>query len=465
VRLTGLTADTSVPTEGASRMTDQMTDRPNQIMDRPEWMSDDFRTPEAEMVEKGEGVPAADQLAIDEINPLNAHLFKENRWHDHFARLRAEDPVHFNELETAGRYWSVTKYEDVRAVDGDWESFSSSHGITLGQRVDQMIPLEDRQTTPFISMDPPRQTEQRKTVRGISAPSSLRNLDDQIRERTVTVLDSLPEGETFDWVDTVSVELTTLLLATLFDFPLEDRRKLTRWSDIVFAVPQPGGIVETQAQKGDELMECVAYFERLWEERRVNPGHDLVSMLVHGEATKDMPTMSHLGNLLLLIVGGNDTTRNTMSGSVYGLNKFSDQYDKLIADPGLVPKMVPEIIRWQTPLSYMRRTATRDTELRGKQILKDDQILMWYVSANRDEDVFDNPDAIDIDRPNAERHLSFGYGVHFCMGSRLAELQLRILWEEILGRFERIEVQGEPERTLSSFVKGYTRLPVRVTRK
>ncbi len=299
----------------------------------------------------------------------------------------------------------------------------------------------------------------------MSAPSNLRNLEPLIRERTVAVLESLPEGETFDWVDTVSVELTTLMLATLFDFPLEDRRKLTRWSDIVFAVPEPGGIVETQQQKIDELLECVAYFERLWDDRRENPGSDLVSMLVHGEATKDMPTMAHLGNLLLLIVGGNDTTRNTMSGSVYGLNTFSDQYDKLIADPGLIPAMVPEIIRWQTPLSYMRRTANLDCEIGGKTILEGDQVLMWYASANRDEDVFTDADVIDIERPNADRQLSFGYGIHFCMGSRLAELQLRVLWEEILQRFERIEVQAEPGRTFSSFVHGYTDLPVTVTRR
>jgi cytochrome P450 len=256
------------------------------------------------------------------------------------------------------------------------------------------------------------------------------------------------------------------MLATLFDFPMEDRRKLTHWSDIVFAIPEPGGIVESHEQRLEELMECVAYFERLWEDRRENPGHDLVSMLVHGEATKDMPTVDHLGNRLLLIVGGNDTTRNTMSGSVYGLNKFPDQYDKLIADPSLVPRAVPEIIRWQTPLSYMRRTATRDTELGGKQILKDDQVLMWYLSANRDEDVFGHDaDRIDVERHNADRHLSFGYGVHFCMGSRLAELQLRILWEELLARFERVEVQGEPTRTFSSFVNGYQSLPVTVTRR
>jgi cytochrome P450 len=435
------------------------------IDETSDFLDADIRTPEMEMAELGADVVDAADLALEDINPANPHLFKDDRWHDHFARLRAEDPVHLNELESSGRYWSITKYDDVRAVDGDWQTFSSARGITLGLRPSPGVDAVLERLTSFISMDPPKHTDQRKTVRAVSAPSSLRNLEPQIRERTIDVLDSLPEGETFDWVDTVSIELTTLLLATLFDFPLEDRRKLTRWSDIVFAVPEPGGVVETQQQKIDELMECVAYFEGLWAERRETPGFDLVSMLANGEATKDMPTMAHLGNLLLLIVGGNDTTRNTMSGSVYGLNKFPDQYDKLVADPGLVAKLVPEIIRWQTPLSYMRRTATRDCEIRDKEILEGDQILMWYLSANRDEDIFDNAEAVDLERPNADRHLSFGYGIHFCMGSRLAELQLRVLWEEILERFERIEIQDQPERTFSSFVHGYTSLPVTVTRR
>ncbi|MBN4059553.1 cytochrome P450 [Acidimicrobium ferrooxidans] len=425
----------------------------------------ELRTPEQEQAEFGAEVPAADELELHEINPVNAYLFQQDRWQGHFARLRAEDPVHFNEIQTAGRYWNITKYDDVRTVDGDWQTFSSAEGIALGLKKGSPEPEGPGRSVSFIAMDPPEQTAQRKTVRSVAAPGNLRNMEPLIRERTVQVLDSLPEGETFDWVDTVSIELTTMMLATLFDFPFEDRRKLTRWSDIVFAIPEPGGIIESHEQRVAELLECVTYFERLWEERRENPGNDLVSMLVHGEATKDSPTSEHLGNLILLIVGGNDTTRNTMSGSVYGLNKYPEQYDKLIADPTLIPKMVSEIIRWQTPLPYMRRTATRDTELGGKQIKKDDQVLMWYVSANRDESVFgDNADDIDIERENADRHLSFGYGVHFCMGSRLAELQLRILWEEILQRFERIEVQAEPERTLSSFVRGYTYLPVRVFR-
>ncbi|MEC7531181.1 MAG: cytochrome P450 [Actinomycetota bacterium] len=426
-----------------------------------------IRTPEMEMAEIGAVVPSADELTIDQINPHNPYLFLEDRWQDHFARLRAEDPVHLNELETSGRYWSVTKYEDVRAVDGDWETYSSAKGITLGLK--EIATAEENEgqvgIQTFIAMDPPEHTAQRKTVRSVSAPSNLRNIEPMIRERTAELLDSLPEGESFDWVDTVSIELTTLMLATLFDFPMEDRRKLTRWSDIVFAIPGPGGVVETQQQKIDELLECVDYFDGLFKLRRENPGFDLVSMLANGEATKDIPMVEQLGNLLLLIVGGNDTTRNTMTGSVYGLNKFPDQYDKLLAKPNLISNLVPEVIRWQTPLSYMRRTANHDTELGGKQIKKHDQVLMWYLSANQDEDVFENAHVLDIERHNADRQLSFGYGIHFCMGSRVAELQLRILWEEILQRFKRIEIQEEPERVFSSFVHGYSKLPVTVTRK
>ena len=426
-----------------------------------------YRTPEQEQADKGAGVAPADELALADLNPLNAHLFRENRWQRTFERLRAEDPIHLNEIETAGRYWSVTKYEDIKAVSSDWQTFSSAHGITLGFR-----PGTEPDTfrlgngPPFISQDPPTQTEQRKTVRPAVAPRNLAKLEPLIRERTCQVLDALPEGETFDWVDTVSIELTTLMLATLFDFPLEDRRKLTRWSDIVFAIPEPGGVVESMEQKRDELFECLQAFSQLWDERRENPGDDLVSMLAHGEATRDMSAAQHLGNVLLLIVGGNDTTRNTMSGSVYALTHlFPDQFAKLAAEPGLMKNAVSEIIRWQTPLSYMRRTATRDCEFGGREIRRHDQLLLWYVSGNRDEDVFEDADTLDITRANASRHLSFGYGIHFCMGSRLAELQLRVLWEEILERFARIEVQEEPTRTFSSFVKGYTRLPVKVTRR
>lgn len=427
----------------------------------------EYTTPEQEQAQKGANIPDVNDIAIEDINPLNAHLFSENRWEGFFERLRKEDPVHLNEISTAGRYWSLTKYKDIKAVDADWKRFSSAQGITLGFKIGDELPAGafTGSGPAFISQDPPGHDDQRKTVTGVTAPSNLAKMESLIRERTCNVLDSLPENETFDWVETVSIELTTLMLATLFDFPLEDRSKLTRWSDVVFAIPEPGGIVETQEEKRQEFMECVAYFSRLWEERKENPGDDLVSMLVHGESTKHMQAAEHLGNLLLLIVGGNDTTRNSMSGSVYALNKFPEQYDKLIAAPELIPKFVAELIRWQTPLAYMRRTANEDCEVGGKLIKKDDQVLMWYASGNRDEDVFENADELDIERPNSRQHLSFGFGIHRCMGNRLAELQLKILWEEILVRFEKIEVQDEPDRTFSSFVKGYTSLPVKVKRK
>jgi cytochrome P450 len=281
-----------------------------------------------------------------------------------------------------------------------------------------------------------------------------------IRERCGRILDSLPREETFNWVDLVSIELTTQMLATLFDFPFEERRKLTRWSDVATAAP--GTIIESEEERRVELLECLEYFSRLWAERKENPGSDLISMLAHGEATKNMQPYEFLGNLILLIVGGNDTTRNSISGGVLALNRFPQEYDKLRGDLSLIPNMVAEIIRWQTPLAYMRRTANEDTEIGGKQILKNDQLLMWYVSGNRDERVFEDSDRLIIDRPNARKHLSFGFGLHRCMGNRLAEMQLRIIWEEIMKRFSKVEVVGEPERTFSTFVKGYTNLPVRV---
>jgi cytochrome P450 len=299
------------------------------------------------------------------------------------------------------------------------------------------------------------------------APANLANFEPLIRERTQRVLDSLPHGETFDWVDKVSIELTTMMLATLFDFPFDDRRKLTRWSDVATAIPadehEDGSVIATEEQRRAELFECADYFTRLWNERvNAPPKTDLISMLAHGQATRNMDRMEFLGNLILLIVGGNDTTRNTMTGSVLALNQNPAEYAKLKANPGLIEPMVSETIRWQTPLAYMRRTAVEDVEMHGQTIRKGDKVAMWYVSGNRDETEIDRPDAFIIDRARPRHHLSFGFGIHRCVGNRLAELQLRVLWEEILKRFDTIEVMGPPKRVLSSFVKGYETLPVRI---
>ena len=405
-------------------------------------------------------IPDPYSIPLHEINPISPRLFQENKLWGYLKRLREADPVHLNELPETGRYWSLTRYADIKAVDSDHARFSSAHGITLGLPVGQPLPEGAPGIEMFIAMDPPRHDVQRSTVAPVVGPRNLHEMEPLIRARVGEILDSLPRDETFDWVDRVSVELTTQMLATLFDFPFEERRKLTRWSDVATAAP--GTIVESEEARRTELLECLDYFNRLFAERRGKPGNDLISMLANGEATRDMKPFEFLGNLILLIVGGNDTTRNSISGGVLALNQFPDQYDKLREDVSIIPNMVSEIIRWQTPLAYMRRTAGEDTEIGGKAIRKNDQILMWYVSGNRDESVFERADELIIDRPNARQHLSFGFGLHRCMGNRLAEMQLRVLWEEIMRRFHRIEVVGEPKRTLSSFVKGYTELPVRV---
>jgi cytochrome P450 len=376
-----------------------------------------------------------------------------------FARMRKEDPVNWCPDSPYGPFWNVTTYKDIMTVDTTHGVFSSEGGITLADQD------EDFQLPMFIAMDPPKHDLQRKTVQSIVGPDNLKTFESLIRSRTATIFDSLDISQPFDWVDNVSIELTTMMLATLFDFPFEDRRKLTRWSDVATGRNNPD-IVTTEEQWRGELLECLGYFTRLWNERvNADPKGDLVSMLAHGEHTRDMTPQEYLGNLLLLIVGGNDTTRNSMTGGVYAMSKWPEQWDKLKADPALVPSAVSEIIRWQTPLAHMRRRALQDFELNGKTIRKGDKVLMWYASGNRDETQYSNPDVLWIERPMVRRHLSFGFGIHRCVGNRLAELQLQVLWEEILARFEKIEVLGEPERLPNSFVKGYTKMMVRVTPK
>jgi cytochrome P450 len=396
-------------------------------------------------------------MPLEAINPADPARFQTDTFWPFFERLRKEDPVHFTPDSDWGPYWSITRFDDIVAVDTNHQVFSSdAHlgGITVRDMdKDFTLPM-------FIAMDPPKHDVQRKTVSPVVSPASLMRLEPVIRERAAALLDSLPIGEEFNWVDKISIELTTQMLATLFDFPWEDRRKLTRWSDVATAIPGTG-IVETEDQRRAELLECLEYFTRLWNERvNSEPGNDLISMLAHGEHTRNMEPMEYLGNVILLIVGGNDTTRNSISGGLYALNQNPDQYDKLRADPSLIPNMVSEIIRWQTPLAHMRRTAVADFELGGKTIKAGDKVVMWYVSGNRDDSVIANPDAFIIDRERARHHMSFGFGIHRCVGNRLAEMQLRIVWEEILKRFPRIDVVGEPTRVFSSFVKGYETLPV-----
>ena len=400
---------------------------------------------------------------LEDFDVGNPELFRDYTFWPYFERLRKEAPVHYSRGGLFGPYWSVTKYNDIMDIETNHAVFSSAAALGGISIRDQ--PMEFRRTS-FIAMDQPNHGPQRKTVAPMFTPTHLDELATNIRKRSAEVLDHLPRNETFDWVDKVSIELTTQMLAVLFDFPWEERRKLTRWSDVSTTIPGAGGVVPTEAAKQAELLECAEYFGRMWDERaKQPPKSDLLSMMAHSPATRHLREQNpenFLGNLTLLIVGGNDTTRNTLSGSIVALNENPDQYKKLRENPELIESFVPEVIRWQTPLSHMRRTALQDIEFRGKQFKKGDKVVMWYVSGNYDEDVIENPEAFIIDRKRPRTHLSFGFGIHRCVGLRLAELQLRIIWEEILKRFDRIEVVGEPKRPYSSFVKGYETLPVRI---
>jgi cytochrome P450 len=400
-------------------------------------------------------------MPLEDINLADPELWRTDTVWPYLERLRKEDPVHLHPAHhhPDGAFWSITKYADIMAVDINHEVFSSEPSITI------FDPKEDFTLPMFIAMDPPKHDVQRKTVSPIVSPANLHLMEPLIRSRITKTLDELPIGEPFDWVDRVSIELTTQMLATLFDFPWDERRKLTRWSDIATAGPESGLFVteDYETERRTELFGCVDYFTRLWNERvNAPPKGDLISMLAHGEATRNMDRMEYLGNLLLLIIGGNDTTRNTMTGSILAMNQNPDQLRKLRENPSLIPSMVSETIRWQTPLSNMRRTATQDFELGGKLIKKGDKVLIWYASGNRDEEAIENPEAYIIDRERPRNHLSFGFGIHRCVGNRLAELQLRILWEEILPRFPEIQVLEDPQRVPSVLIRGYSSMPVMI---
>jgi cytochrome P450 len=385
--------------------------------------------------------------------------------------MRAAGQLHWIPESPFGPYWAVVGHKAIQHIEALPETFSSSWehgGITILERPDDAqlaeMGVERRELPMFIAMDRPQHTGQRRTVAPKFTPTAITEMEAEIRQRTGEVLDRLPRGEVFDWVDTVSIELTTGMLAILFGFPWEDRRLLTFWSDWA-GDTELGAVRALDETRWGILQEMAAYFQTLWIERTMDkePGNDLISMMIHSPAMNQMSPEEFMGNLVLLIVGGNDTTRNTMSGIIHALDKYPDQRKLYEENPDLIPNAVQEILRMQVPLAHMRRTCTEDTEVFGQTIKKGDKVVLWYISANRDEEVFENADKLDITRENARRHLAFGYGIHRCVGARLAELQLRVLLEEMHKRRMRVHVAGDVERVRANFVHGFRKLEVEIT--
>jgi cytochrome P450 len=396
------------------------------------------------------------------IDVSDPGLYQDDTWRPLFARLRQDDPVHFCPASPFGPYWSVTRYDDIFQVELDHENYSSSSELGGTQIADQP---KGQEIANFLRMDPPSHTAHRRTVAPIVGPSNLVNLESLIRKRTSDVLDALPRNETFDWVARVSTDLTNRMLTTLLDFPWADREKLTWWSDVAIAnVHSPDAVVGSEDERFAELAKMGEYFRKLWDARAAAPpAFDLISMLAHAEATRHLRAREFIGTMALLIVGGNDTTRNSMTAGLMALVDNPDQFDLVRCRHDLIPSLVSEIIRYHTPVLHMRRTARNDVELAGHRIAGGDKVVVWYISGNRDEGKIERADEFIIDRNKPRQHLAFGAGIHRCVGDRLAEQQIRILWEEILRRDLRFEIVGPPKRLYSNFIRGIRSLPVRIT--
>ena len=396
----------------------------------------------------------------------NPDLYVSGVPHEVFTWLRREDPVHWNPVTNGRSFWSITKYDDIVAISKNPEVFSSAreHG---GHRIyDENIVGTagmgaEETDAPFISMDPPEHNRYRRMISPGFGPSRLKALEGQIHDRVCNILDRLGARKECEFVTEVAAELPIQVLAELLGIPQADRLKLFDWSNSMIAEDDPElrkGPEETAA----DVRAMIEYSGRLWEERVANPGPDLISMLIHPDADGEvMSKERYLGTFILLVAAGNETTRNSISGGLSTLARFPEQRQRLADNPSLYGTAAAEIIRYVSPIMHMRRTAIADSVVRGKTIRRGDKVIMWYVSANRDEQIFTDPFGFDLTRAEATQ-LGFGVGQHFCLGARLAELQLRIFFTEFLRRYPNAEPSGPIRRMRSNFVAGIKEMPVRL---
>jgi cytochrome P450 len=354
----------------------------------------------------------------------------------------------------------VVTHDLIQQVELDPATYSSQLGnITIVDGV------AGQEFPNFIAMDPPRHSEQRRVVAAAFTPSQMAKRERQVRERTKELFDALPIGQEVDWVGQVAIPLTIAMLAIVLDFPWEDRMDLRKWSDMASTVTPETMTEEYGTKFFAEMALMLARFDALLEARRLQePADDLLSRMIHSDAMGNLTPIERIANIALLIVGGNDTTRNSMSGFIDAFNRFPEELERLRTNRELIPNAAQEVIRWQSPVTHMRRTCTRDVELGGQLLREGEKVVMWYISANRDAQVFADPDRFDAGRDNARRHLGFGHGIHRCVGARLAEIQLATVLEELVERNLTVTLQGAPSRLESPFLHGFTAMPVRVER-
>jgi len=399
-------------------------------------------------------------VALETLDISRAERFAAHTHWPYFARLRREAPVHFCPSSVHGAYWSITRYDDIVEVEKNHRQFSSDGNVIIGD-----VPADFDATRAFATSDPPVHTRERRAVAPALSPARLGHLETEIRADIRAVLQALPLNEPFDWVERVAIELTTRMVAALFDFPRAERHLLPYWSAVLVTSPEPGALVTTWEERDAVLQEYARRIAQLWQQRTGTTGDDIISALARSPDTETMiHDMPHLIGTVSLLAGANEASRGALSGSIVAFQQSPQEWQKLRANPELVGNAAAEILRWQTPITHMRRTATEDVEFGGKRIQKGDRVVLWYCSGNRDERLFEHGDDFRIERANATRHLAYGFGIHRCLGRHVAQLQLRILLQELLSHFERVELVAEPKRIPSNFSAGFQQVLVQATR-
>ena len=402
----------------------------------------------------------AGELSTGAPDLAAADLFHDDRHLPVFEALRSTHPLYRQDAHPRfGSFWNVTRYNDILQIDLDDASFTAEDSFVL-EDMDEQFPLPM-----FLAMDDPRHSELRDPVKPFFSQASMNRMRESIRQEVCTVLDALPCDETFDWVEQVSIALTSRILARMFDYPMEERDDLIRWSHMVLCTtPEGGTIAPEDPMRQQALLECLDVFSRLRKSRDAGGGDDLLSLLVQSGAGARLKPSEFLGNILMLIVAGNDTTRNSISAGASTFARHPEVFARLAEDPEVLRGSVLEILRLQSPIAYIRRRARVPYVLHGRVIQPGEKVLLWYASGNMDPTVFPDPERFDPARPNAFKMMAFGFGKHRCLGARLAELQLSLVWQEAAKRFSAIELAGPPVQVASSFIKGYASMPVRLTR-